>query len=348
MSFAHHTDGELLTLYLDTRNEVLFEELFQRHAATVLKICQRASGRGDDAEDIVQGVFVTLLEKAHRLSSHPSLAAWLYRVAWHMGLRNRRTVVARRRNEQRAGLDVAHQAALDGQPDLLSGYAREQLRVALFRAIHDLPEIYREPIILHDLQGLTVEESARQLNCKVGTVASRLSRGRDLLRDRMGFLGYSISAITLAALMNAESSAMPVPTYTSATAAIAEAESCASAAGAGATAAEAATIASGVACGSASAGLLGVGRFLRLALPALAVCGTVTTAAAGGRIWDAVAAAVRDVADSDTSSSASWPSGPGSITVGSSGSGVPEPSSLAIFAVSAAGLLHRRRGNRTA
>ncbi len=114
------------------------------------------------------------------------MGPWLHRVAHRVATRARSSAIGRREHERRTAAT---------RPALVSGPGdREDLEALLHQEIDRLPERYRVPVVLCDLQGLTHEKAARHLGWPVGTVKSRLARARELLRGRLSHRGLGLSA----------------------------------------------------------------------------------------------------------------------------------------------------------
>ncbi|MCZ7644646.1 MAG: sigma-70 family RNA polymerase sigma factor [Planctomycetota bacterium] len=182
-------DAELLKRFVHARDEASFEELVRRHGPAVLGACRRICP-APEAEDAAQAVFLTLAQKAHALRVHATLGPWLHRVAVCVSRDARRTAQARTKREQEAAL--AMQRA-DGNEAL------EELKPVLDEAIDALPEAYRAPLVLHHLEGLTHEAAAERLGLKSSTLSMRLTRGRELLRERLAQRGAIVSLSVLSA-----------------------------------------------------------------------------------------------------------------------------------------------------
>jgi RNA polymerase sigma factor (sigma-70 family) len=183
MSVECATDSELLARFICHRDDQAFKLIVERHGPMVYRICARFCTTRHDAEDAAQYVFATLARKAGMLHARTCLAGWLHRTASHTAQRWRRSAATRRRHEQQAG-------AL--RPDFTQGgVGIDELESLdqLQRALGALPEDYRNALILHHLEGHTVEEVAALLEAPPGTIAARLSRGRAMLRDRLAMLG---------------------------------------------------------------------------------------------------------------------------------------------------------------
>lgn len=186
------TDAELLERYLTLRDEVAFEALVRLHGPMVLGLCCRLLRDRQDVEDAFQATFLILVRKAPTLRDRTLLANWLYGVAYRVAVRAR--MKAGRRN---AGKQPS---------ELLDEVADDQAKPAehadwlpiLDQELTRLPEKYRGPLILCYLNGQTHEESAGKLGIPVGTVRSRLARGRDLLKRRLERRGVAPSVVAIA------------------------------------------------------------------------------------------------------------------------------------------------------
>lgn len=184
-------DGELLSRFATTGNQQAFSHLVGRHGGMVLRICRRISG-GDPhaAEDAAQDVFLMLASRANALKTRMSVAGWLYRTAWHVATRQRRNLALRDDHETRAGIEraVTASAGDDAKDPIPFAVASSEPSDALSRALSNLPENYRNALVLHHVSGYTVEEAAQMLGVKVRTAAAWMSRGRSMMRDRLEVL----------------------------------------------------------------------------------------------------------------------------------------------------------------
>lgn len=190
----------------DGERQRCFSALVERHGPMVLGACRRIAGNGTDAEDAAQAVFITLASKARSLRGHPTIGGWLHRVARHVALRQREAAKNRSRYE---GNQEAR--AMTSPPDGLDDRLRGELRETLDHALDGLAERYRVPLVLHYLDGHSQEEVARLLDLKEGTLASLLSRGRELLRHQLSRKGVTVGALMLVGVLTAEGQAATVP-----------------------------------------------------------------------------------------------------------------------------------------
>ena len=176
------TDAQLLERFARARDEASFEALVIRHGRSVRAVCLHVLRDPHDAEDAFQATFLILARKAGSLWVGDTLAGWLHRVARRVAVEASRQK-ARRRAVEQTGIEI-DVIASDTQ-------ARRDLLVQrLHEEIDRLPEKYRAPIVLCDLEELTRDEAAGRLGWPPGTVAGRLARARALLRDRLSRRGH--------------------------------------------------------------------------------------------------------------------------------------------------------------
>jgi RNA polymerase sigma factor (sigma-70 family) len=184
-------DGELLSHFAATGDQQAFSHLVARHGPMVLRICRRIFG-GDPhgAEDAAQEVFLMLASRANALKTRMSVAGWLYRTSWHIATRHRRNVAVRSDHETLAGIERVTSAGAgdESKEPIPFALVSSELSDALGRALGNLPENYRNALVLHHVAGYTVEETAGMMGVKTGTAAAWMSRGRVLMRERLGTL----------------------------------------------------------------------------------------------------------------------------------------------------------------
>ncbi|HYU40932.1 MAG TPA: sigma-70 family RNA polymerase sigma factor [Vicinamibacteria bacterium] len=167
-------------------DEAAWRELVTLHTRRVFGIAYRFVGRVDEAEDLTQDIFVKVFQSLDRYrESDGAFGTWVGTVARNHAIDNyrRRREERSRRIEDPAVLDVV--PASDESP-LRSLERAEQARI-VHRGLRALPADLREPLVLCDLQGLSYEEVAATLQIPLGTVKSRINRGRlELARRLMG------------------------------------------------------------------------------------------------------------------------------------------------------------------
>jgi RNA polymerase sigma factor (sigma-70 family) len=198
------TDGQLLERFLARRDEADFEALVRRHGPMVLGTCLRVLKNTHDAEDAFQATFLVLFRKAASLLPRAGVANWLYGVAYHTALKAR--AAARRRRAKEA--QVRDMPGREPPTDAPAPDWRPLLDQELSR----LPEKYREPVVLCDLEGKTRREAAAPLGVPEGTLSGRLTTARRMLARRLARRGVTLSAGALAAaLSQAASARVPAP-----------------------------------------------------------------------------------------------------------------------------------------
>jgi RNA polymerase sigma factor (sigma-70 family) len=194
------SDAQLLALFIGQRDEAAFEALLRRHGPMVLGVCRRVLGNEADAEDAFQATFLVLVRKAGSLARRALVGNWLYGVAHRTALKAKAMNSKRRAKENEAA-----QAA--PQPSSASGPHLDGL---LDDALARLPDKYRIPVVLCELEGKSLKEAARLLRCPQGTVASRLARARVMLARRLGTARLG-AALAGALASGAASAWVPTP-----------------------------------------------------------------------------------------------------------------------------------------
>ncbi len=201
-------DAELLRRWVERRDEDAFTTLVARHGRMVLSVCRRVLGNSHDAEDAFQAVFLILARKAAGLRHPEALAGWLHGVAVRLASNARKTA-ARRHSACRVDLKSTEQEPADPYPDPLDALSARELLGLIDREIARLPEVYRLPLVLCDLEERTQPEAARLLGWTLGSLRGRLLRGRERLRARLAQRGI-VPAVLTATFMQASADAAPM------------------------------------------------------------------------------------------------------------------------------------------
>lgn len=151
-------------------------ELYDAHAPRVFRLAFRLTGDDELARELTQETFIRAFAQLGRFRGESALSTWLHRVALSVISNAMRKVKRFRARE--ADLEEA-----DGLP--AAGTVDPDLRDRLYRAIDELPEIYRVTFIMHDVEGYTHDEIATALGIAEGTCKSRLSVARSQLREKL-------------------------------------------------------------------------------------------------------------------------------------------------------------------
>ena len=180
------TDGELLDRFAHGSGDasaVAFEALVSRHGPMVLGVCRRALADPHDVDDAFQATFLILVRKAATVRAGDSLGRWLHGVSRKVAARAR--LMAMKRPRPIGEMDEFWE---DQAP------ACRELGTIFDEEVGRLPGRYGDAVRCH-LEGLSLKEAADRLGCPVGTVGSRLSRAKNLLRSRLIRRGFDPSAL---------------------------------------------------------------------------------------------------------------------------------------------------------
>jgi RNA polymerase sigma-70 factor (ECF subfamily) len=197
------TDGQLLECFVARRDEAAFEALLRRHGPMVQGVCRRVTRDAHDAEDAFQAAFLVLARKAAGIGQRERVGNWLYGVAYRTAL-EARTATLRRRAREKQVTDMPHPAA---PPES----TWHELQPLLDQELNRLPEKYRLPVVLCDLEGRPRKEAARQLRLPEGTLSSRLATARKTLAQRLARRGLALSGGAVAALLAENAATASVP-----------------------------------------------------------------------------------------------------------------------------------------
>ena len=163
-------------------DESAFELLMRAHESRMYAVSLRMCGSREDAQDCLQEAMLRIYRAISNFKGQSSFATWAYRITMNTCLDELR----RRKLRTATSLDVLLETGWsptdEGETPEQHSIASEQRRT-LEKAIADLPEDMRAAIVLRDVQGFSYDEIARMLEANVGTIKSRISRGREKLRE---------------------------------------------------------------------------------------------------------------------------------------------------------------------
>ena len=177
-------DHDLLAQFRRTRDEAAFAALVRRHGPMVWGVCRRVVGDAHTAEDAFQAAFLVLVMRADDAAQRGEVGGWLYGVAVRTALKARR---AARRRAAREQTGAVPNRAAPPEP------AADWLPV-LDEELAALAEKYRLPVLLCDVQGMTLRAAAERLGVPVGTLSERLAKGRGTLAGRLTRRGVGPAA----------------------------------------------------------------------------------------------------------------------------------------------------------
>mgnify|MGYP006269689417 CR=1 FL=1 len=188
----HDLTEPALVERLRQRDERAVAELVALYGHKIFQLALRHLRNHEDAEEVVQDVLLKVCRKIDLFRGDAALSSWIFRITFNTAMsRLRRGKVAR---QLEADVEIGANGSDDGVPAFDpadwsqladESMLRQQLRDRFMEAVHDIPEIYRTPVILRDVEGLSTEEASSRLRVKDQTLKSRLHRGRIMLRERL-------------------------------------------------------------------------------------------------------------------------------------------------------------------
>jgi RNA polymerase sigma-70 factor (ECF subfamily) len=187
---------------LQAGDEEALGELADAYSSKIYQLAFRYLRSREDAEEITQDVLFKVYRKVGSFRGDAALSSWIYRITFNASMSRLRSL-----KSQRAQADDRRLTTQDG--DEMGGEARtdiadwsdladeqvlrSQLRRRVMRAILALPAIYRAPVMLRDIQGMSTEEASAMLRVKDQTLKSRLHRGRLILRKQLADFAGGLS-----------------------------------------------------------------------------------------------------------------------------------------------------------
>jgi RNA polymerase sigma-70 factor (ECF subfamily) len=184
---------QLLLARLQAGDESALRDLAEAYGSKIFQLAFRYLRNKEDAEEVMQDVLYKVYRKVGTFRGDAALSSWIYRITFNAAMSRLRTATYQR--SQRDDLALTTSGVDDDGPGRLeiadwSDLAdeqvfRSQLRRRVARAIMALPAIYRAPVMLRDVQGMSTEEASAMLRVKDQTLKSRLHRGRLILRRQL-------------------------------------------------------------------------------------------------------------------------------------------------------------------
>ena len=173
---------------LQARDEAAFEELIRKYEKKVYSLCARMCGNAEDAEEAAQDAFLALWRGIDRFRQESSLSTWIYRLA------SNACIDLMRRKKKGAGSvslddEELFVDAVDPAPQPHEEAERRETQRLLQEGLLSLPAEYRSILLLREIEGLSYSEISAALDLELGTVKSRISRGRTLLRNFLSVNG---------------------------------------------------------------------------------------------------------------------------------------------------------------
>jgi RNA polymerase sigma-70 factor, ECF subfamily len=183
MAQSPNDDQELLR-QLAKGNEKAFGTCYERYQGPIYRFAWHMSGNQANAEEVTQEVFLRLIDNPRKYDpARGSLAGYLFGIA--RNVMHRQFEASRLDQPLKDEMLDGDDATVAAEPDLLWELDRQERLEHLHKSVLALPELYREALVLCDLEEMSYPEAATILKCPPGTVASRLHRARAMLKLRL-------------------------------------------------------------------------------------------------------------------------------------------------------------------
>lgn len=184
------TDEELMELVQESDTEA-FEELVRRYENPLASYVSRYVGYGSQVQDILQEAFIRVWRHRKRYKTVAKFSTWVYTIAGNLAKTELRRWRVRRSVPIRTGGESIEDESVDivdegAKPD--EDMRRQEIREQIVKEIQLLPEVYRAAVVMRDLEEKSYEEISELLDVPVGTVKSRVNRGRERLQKRLRHL----------------------------------------------------------------------------------------------------------------------------------------------------------------
>jgi len=183
-----HPEEAAVIEQLKAGSEDAFAWLISRYQQPLYSLIYRVLPNPGDAADITQEVFVKIFRGIGRFHGEASLRTWIYRIALHEALNQRRWWSRHQRQELALDAEgddryaAPAESLIDQQESPFDAAAHAEIASRVEAAIREVPEPFRTVVVLRDIEGFGYEEIAEILNANLGTVKSRLMRGRAHLK----------------------------------------------------------------------------------------------------------------------------------------------------------------------
>lgn len=196
--FKSEVDQELIGR-LQRHEPDAVDQLAAVYGPMIQQLALRYMKSWEDAEEVAQDVMMKVVRRIDLFRGDSALSSWIYRITFN-------TAMSRLRNSKHSRPFEVLQSELSKDAERAEPFEipdwsglgdesvmRAELRAAVAGALTELPDVYRVPVVLRDIQGMTTEEASNVLQIKTQTLKSRLHRGRMMLRERLGDFSDGLS-----------------------------------------------------------------------------------------------------------------------------------------------------------
>ena len=187
----HDTEHDLIGR-MRARDGSAVEDLASLYGPRIQQLAFRYLKNWEDAEEVAQDVLLKVYRKIEAFRGDSALSSWIYRITFNTAMSRLRTGRSSRAAEvatpdlQADGVEMMKPEPADWTSLADDQVMRAEMRRRLVAALTHLPEVYRVPVLLRDINGLSTEEASAILRVKPQTLKSRLHRGRLILRQHLG------------------------------------------------------------------------------------------------------------------------------------------------------------------
>lgn len=191
------TADQILVTRLRSGESTAVGDLEKAYRSKIYQLALRYMKNPEDAEEVTQDVLLRVHQKVEAFRGDSALSSWIYRITFNAAMSRLRSTKFSRpfevlqadltsTNDSKDGVIGQHPEVADWSSLADDELHRAELRTRLVSALKELPAIYRAPVLLRDVQGLSTGEASAVLKLNPQTLKSRLHRGRLFLRDRLG------------------------------------------------------------------------------------------------------------------------------------------------------------------
>ena len=173
-------------------------DLSESYGSKIYQLAFRYLKNREDAEEVSQDVLLKVYQKIDAFRGDAALSSWIYRITFNAAMSRLREFKQNLPNAPEKALDdeglpPVKREVVDWSPLADEAVLRAEMRKTLVQALKEMPVLYRAPVLLRDVQGLSTEEASAILHVKEQTLKSRLHRGRLMLREHLSDFAGGLS-----------------------------------------------------------------------------------------------------------------------------------------------------------
>jgi RNA polymerase sigma-70 factor, ECF subfamily len=183
---------------LRAHDQTAVTDLADTYGVKIYQLAFRYLRNREDAEEVAQDVLLKVYQKIDAFRGDSALSSWIYRITFNAAMSRLREFkqnlpnAIEKSSDEETGQPLKREV-IDWAPLADEDMLRGEMRQALVRALKEMPVLYRAPVILRDVQGLSTEEASAVLHVKEQTLKSRLHRGRLMLREQLADFSTGLS-----------------------------------------------------------------------------------------------------------------------------------------------------------